>query len=79
VAHVASGVEHVDLSEVTFCSAAGVRALLTGRDTLPPGVETLRLTCSPLVLRVLHLCGLSTAERLTIVAADPPTSSRPKP
>jgi anti-anti-sigma factor len=42
----------VDLTSVKFFSAAGVNALLKAENT------TVRLVCSPTVLRVIALCGL---------------------
>ena len=70
VAAVTAGVTHLDLSEVSFFGAAGVRALLTGYEALPAHVAALRVSCSPVVLRVLQTCGLVGAGRLQIVAAD---------
>lgn len=68
IAEIHAGVVSLDLTRVYFCGAAGVRALLRGRDALPPGVA-LHVTCSPLVYHVLQICGLVDADRL-IVARD---------
>jgi anti-anti-sigma factor len=76
--HVAAGVVHLDLSQVTYCGAAGVRALLAGRDALPPGGATLAMTCSPLVLRVLQICDLPAASRIAIVTTKPTVDSPPE-
>lgn len=70
VAAVTAGVTHLDLSEVSFFGAAGVRAVLTGHEALPAHVTALRVSCSPVVLRVLQTCGLVGVGRLQIVAAD---------
>jgi anti-anti-sigma regulatory factor len=77
-AHVATGVVHLDLAQVTYCGAAGVRALLAGRDALPPGGATLVMTCSALVLRVLQICDLSTASRIAIAATKPAVDAPPE-
>jgi anti-anti-sigma factor len=70
VEQVAVGVTHLDLSDVSYCGAAGVRMLMAARDAVSPGGTSLRLTCSPLVLRVLTICGLTEMERLTVAAAE---------
>jgi anti-anti-sigma factor len=70
VAAVTAGVTHLDLSGVSFFSAAGVRAVLAGHQLLPAQVTALQVTCSPVVLRVVQACGLVGAGRLRIVAAE---------
>jgi anti-anti-sigma factor len=82
IAAVNAGATHLDLSEVSFFGAAGVRAVLTGHQALPPHVTALRVTCSPIVLRVLHACGLAGPAqlRLQVVAAEHlPRQQRPEP
>lgn len=58
VAEVLGGITQIDLSGVEFCAAAGVRALLAGRETARARGLVLLLRCSPPVVRVLELCGL---------------------
>ena len=80
VAAVRAGVTHLDLSEVSFFGAAGVRAVLVGHAALPSPVIALRVSCSPVVLRVLHTCGLADTGRLRVVAAQVPSRQmRPLP
>ena len=53
-----TGVTVVDLSEVTFFSAAGLRAVLgLGPIATRHGVDV-RVRCSPQVWRVVELCGI---------------------
>jgi anti-anti-sigma factor len=68
-AAVAAGVTRVDLSGVSFICAAGVTALLAGRDACLPGAAPLTVVCSPMVLRVLSLC-VTEGDGLRVVAAD---------
>jgi anti-anti-sigma factor len=68
VGAVRTGVVRVDLTEVGFCGAAGVRALLRGRAAVPAG-SVLILTCPPVVFRILEVCGLVGADRLIVTAA----------
>jgi anti-anti-sigma factor len=70
VAAVTAGVVHLDLSDVTFFGAAGVRVILAGHQILPPEAPSLRVACSPIVLRVIRTCGLAGAGRLRAVAAE---------
>ena len=70
VAEISAGAGRLDLSGVSFISAAGVRALLTGHGALRPGDPELRVTCSPIVLRVMVICGLGETPRMRLVAAD---------
>ncbi|BCJ39961.1 hypothetical protein GCM10010168_28200 [Actinoplanes ianthinogenes] len=69
VAEIEAGVTHLDLSAVSYCGAVGIRALLTGRDVCRERGGILRLTCSPEVLRVLHLCGLDGDDTLLMITA----------
>jgi anti-anti-sigma factor len=69
VAEVQAGVVRLDLTRVDFYGAAGVRAVLQGRDALSPGAS-LHVVCSPLVFRVLHICGLVEADRLIVTPAS---------
>ena len=73
---IGAGAVHLDLTQLGYCGAAGVRALLHGRQALPFG-STLHLTCSPLVFRVLHICGLVGAEGLMIKQVDANGGRRP--
>ena len=77
VAEIRAGVVRLDLSGVDFCGAAGVQALLQGRDALPPGA-VLHVTCSPMVYRVLHICGLVDADRLIVTRAGTDGRRLPK-
>jgi len=70
LAAVSVGVAHLDLSEVSFFGAAGVRAVLAGHAALASDVTALQVSCSPIVLRVLHTCGLAGVGRLRVVAAQ---------
>jgi anti-anti-sigma factor len=74
---IAAGAVRLDLTQLGYCGAAGVRALLHGRRALPSG-STLHLTCSPLVFRVLHICGLVGAEGLMIKQVDANGGQRPE-
>jgi anti-anti-sigma factor len=74
---IGAGAVHLDLTQLGYCGAAGVRALLQGRQVLPSG-STLHLTCSPLVFRVLQICGLIGADRLMIKQIDGNGRQRPE-
>ena len=50
----------VDLSELTFCDATGIRALLAFRRIHEAQGRTVTVVlASPFILRLLHLCGIS--------------------
>jgi anti-anti-sigma factor len=66
---VGAGAVHLDLTQLRYCGAAGVRALLQGRQALPPG-SALHLSCSPPVFRVLEICGLVGADALIVTRVD---------
>jgi anti-anti-sigma factor len=66
---VGAGAVHLDLTQLRYCGAAGVRALLQGRQALPPG-SALHLSCSPPVFRVLDICGLVGADALIVTRVD---------
>jgi anti-anti-sigma factor len=66
---VTAGATRLDLSSVSFISAAGVSALIAGRDAGRSANTRLTVVRSPMVLRVLSLC-LSEADGLTVLAAD---------
>jgi anti-anti-sigma factor len=67
-AGVGSGVVGLDLTGVRYFGAAGVRVVLRGYDARPSGV-TRRVTCAPLVLRVLRLSGLTGTDGLLVTEA----------
>ncbi len=71
VADVRAGVDRIDLSGVHYCGAAGIRAVLAGRDALPPGA-VLELICSPAVSRAVWVCGVTSAPDLTVTPATDP-------
>ena len=59
VAEVLDGVKKVDLSEVEFFGAAGVRILLAGGDAAQGQGLTLDVACPRSVLRVLDVCAVA--------------------
>lgn len=60
----------VDLSELTFCDAAGIRALLAFRRMHEEQGRTVTVVlASPFMLKLLRLCGLSDQLR-NATAAD---------
>ncbi|RZU52988.1 anti-anti-sigma regulatory factor [Krasilnikovia cinnamomea] len=67
-AEVRAGVLHLDLTRVSFFGAAGVRAVMHGRDAVPPGV-TLQVSCAPMAFRAMQICGLLTSDRLRVTPA----------
>jgi anti-anti-sigma factor len=67
-AAVRIGIVRLDLSRMTFFGAAGVRAVLHGREALPAG-RTLHLTCAPMVFRVLEICEVGEADGLIVTRA----------
>lgn len=75
-AEIRAGVVHLDLSEVGYCGAAGLRALLAGRDALRDRGGVLRLTCSPVVLRILRICELIDSAGMIVVPATGPRAPR---
>ena len=68
VAGVRAGIVRLDMTQVDFFGAAGIRALLSGRDALPPGAS-LEVTCGRSVFRVLQVCGLIDTDGLVVVPA----------
>ena len=64
-AELRSGVVELDLTAVGFFGAAAVRALLVARDRSRLAAS-LRLTCSPTVIRVLTICGLKTLDGMVV-------------
>jgi anti-anti-sigma factor len=59
VAEVLDGIEKVDLSEVEFFGAAGVRILLAGGDAAQGQGVTLDVACPRSVMRVLDVCAVA--------------------
>ena len=50
----------VDLSELTFCDAAGLRGLLALRQIHEAQGRTVAVVlASPFILRLMHLCGIT--------------------
>ncbi|GAB1690480.1 hypothetical protein KRM28CT15_22830 [Krasilnikovia sp. M28-CT-15] len=64
-AEVRTGLVHLDLTQVSFFGAAGIRALMYARDDLPPG-RTLHVSCAPMVLHAMRICGLLTLTGLVV-------------
>jgi anti-anti-sigma factor len=62
---VRSGAERLDLTGVTHFGAAGVRAVLVARESLPDGAM-LELRCGPAVHRVMRVCGLDDMPGLVV-------------
>jgi anti-anti-sigma factor len=62
-AEIHSGATRLDLTQVRFFGAAGVRALMKGCEARPGGVA-LQLSCAPVVFRALQICGLLTMSGL---------------
>jgi anti-anti-sigma factor len=59
VAEVRDGIAHVDLSEVEFFGAAGVRVLLAGGGAAQLQGMTLDVVCPRTVMRVLDVCAVA--------------------
>jgi anti-anti-sigma factor len=59
VAEVHDGIEKVDLSEVEFFGAAGVRILLAGGDAAQGVGVMLDVACPRSVMRVLDICAVA--------------------
>lgn len=79
-AEVRAGATRLDLTQVRFFGAAGVRALMKGCEARPSGV-TLHLSCAPVVFRALQICGLLTMGGLVVEAqtdehTPPPQAGR---
>jgi anti-anti-sigma factor len=66
-AEIAAGVSQIDLSGVSTCAAAGVRALLSGREAARARRLVLSLGCPPEVARVLDLCGVAELDGWLVV------------
>ena len=78
-AEIRAGASRLDLTQVRFFGAAGVRALMKGCEARPGGV-TLHLSCAPVVFRALQICGLLTMGGLVVEthadAQAPPEAGR---
>ena len=75
-AEIRAGAACLDLTQVRFFGAAGVRALMKGCEARPGGV-TLHLSCAPVVFRALQVCGLLTMGGL-VVEAQPDEQVPPR-
>lgn len=64
-ADVRSGVVALDLTEVHYFGAAGVRVVLHGYEARPSGA-TLEVWCAPAVHRVLRISGVADADGLVL-------------
>jgi anti-anti-sigma factor len=78
VAEVLTGIDRVDLSGVEFCGAAGVRALLAGREAAHARGIVLRLGCPPPVVRVLELCGVADLDGWQVITVGVPGDTEPE-
>jgi anti-anti-sigma factor len=72
LAAVESGASALDLTEVPFFGAAGVDALLGGRDAARRSGRRLRVTCSRQVMRSLRLCGYPDLDDGSVAAPGAP-------
>jgi len=63
-----AGMVELDLAGVGFFGAAGVRAVLYARDRSRLA-GPLRVTCSPMVYRVLTICGLKSLDDMVVTEA----------
>jgi anti-anti-sigma factor len=72
VAEVCSGVDHVDLSGVDFYGVSGLEALLDAHALLRSHGGILHLTCPPIVVRLLQVCGLVELEGLIVTTVEKP-------
>jgi anti-anti-sigma factor len=68
-AEVGAGVVTLDLTEVHYFGAAGVRVVLTGHAARPSGA-TLEVRCAPAVFRVMRISGLVGADGLVVTEYD---------
>jgi anti-anti-sigma factor len=66
VAEVLNGIDKVDLSEVEFFGAAGVRILLAGGDAAHAQGVTLDVACPRSVMRVLDVCAVAEEDGLRV-------------
>ncbi|GAA3392522.1 STAS domain-containing protein [Cryptosporangium minutisporangium] len=69
-AAIGGGVTRLDLSGVTFFSAAGVRVLVLLGGSAEAEHVVVRVTCSMIVWRILELCGI---RQVTGLLLEPPT------
>lgn len=76
-AGVGSGAVTLDLTEVRYFGAAGVRVILCGYDARPSGV-TLRVRCAPLVFRVMRISGLTGTDGLIVTEAAMESQAPPE-
>lgn len=76
IAEIRAGVVHLDLSAVRFFGVAGMDTLLDGHAVLHSQGKTLRLTCPPVVVRMMHICGLTELEGLTVTIVTGPDPAR---
>jgi anti-anti-sigma factor len=66
-AEIRAGAVRLDLTQVRFFGAAGVRALMKGCEARP-GDVILQLSCAPVVFRALQICGLLNISGLVVEA-----------
>jgi len=67
VAEVLDGIKKVDLSEVDFFGAAGVRILLAGGDAAQGRGVMLDVACPRSVMRVLDVCVVAEEDGLRVL------------
>jgi anti-anti-sigma factor len=68
---IAAGVRVVDLATLTFCSAAGVRAIVAAANTLQPGDVLVLVDPNPSLRLIFHLVGLVDHDAVSIVEENP--------
>jgi anti-anti-sigma factor len=68
-AAVGAGVRTLDLTEVHYFGAAGVRVVLHGHGARSEGA-TLEVRCAPAVFRVMRISGLVGADGLAVTEYD---------
>jgi anti-anti-sigma factor len=72
VAEVCAGVDHLDLSGVDFFGVAGIEALIDAHLLLSSQGKGLCVTCSPMVVRMLQVCKITTLEGVTVMTVEEP-------
>jgi anti-anti-sigma regulatory factor len=73
---VDDGIVDFDLSEVRFCAAAGIRALLAAHAVVRSAGGTTTLRCAPYLVPLLRACGVEDGDGLIIQVSrqDGPTN-----
>lgn len=66
---IRAGVVRLDLSQVRFFAAAGVRMMAAARTATSPRDGGLRVVCSPEVIRTLRVCRYTGVDGLLVTPA----------